>query len=110
MTVELLRFRHLAQYGVHNWPTLTRWIKEEGFPPGFYLASNTRAWHKSNVDAWLANRPPAGPPPENATAAKTPVPAGAAAGAINASAGKPKHPTHKRIDPACQASPTEEAA
>src|SRR5262245_36800703 len=45
---------------------------------------------------------PGDPPPENATAAKTPVPAGAAAGATNASAGK--HPTHKRLESASQAS------
>jgi predicted DNA-binding transcriptional regulator AlpA len=61
----LLRFPDLKQYGVNNWPTLTRWIEREGFPAGFYLAANTRAWHKDEVDTWLANRPKADPPPEN---------------------------------------------
>ena len=59
---ELLRFRDLKEYGVNNW--LGRWIKEEGFPTGFYLAANTRAWYKQDCDAWLANRPKADPPPE----------------------------------------------
>src|SRR5262245_57551381 len=49
-------------------------------------------------------------PPENATAANTPVPAGAATGAMNAPAGKPKPPTHKRLESACQASSTDEEA
>ena len=44
MVVELLRFSDLAQYGVNNWPTLKRWIAKEGFPPGRYLAANTRVW------------------------------------------------------------------
>jgi predicted DNA-binding transcriptional regulator AlpA len=65
MAVELLRFRDLAQYGVHNWPTLGRWIEKEDFPAGFYLAANTRAWYKNDCDTWLANRPKADPPPEN---------------------------------------------
>jgi predicted DNA-binding transcriptional regulator AlpA len=60
----LLRFPDLKEYGVNNWVTLGRWIKEEGFPAGFYLAKNTRAWHKDHCDAWLANRPKADPPPE----------------------------------------------
>src|SRR5262249_27686252 len=57
MGVDLLRFSDLAQYGVSNWPTLKRWIQKEGFPPGFYLAANTRVWHQSAVDAWLSSRP-----------------------------------------------------
>jgi predicted DNA-binding transcriptional regulator AlpA len=49
----LLRFPDLAQYGVHNWPTLLRWIDKQGAPAGFYLSSNTRVWHKAEWDAWL---------------------------------------------------------
>jgi hypothetical protein len=60
----LLRFSDLKTYGVRNWPTLARWIREEGFPPGFYLAANTRAWCQEHCDRWLANRPKAGPPPD----------------------------------------------
>ena len=51
-------------YGVNNWVTLGRWIKEEGAPAGFYLGKNTRAWYKEDWDAWLAARPKADPPPE----------------------------------------------
>ena len=60
----LLRFGDLKDYGVNNWPTLGRWIKDEGAPAGFYLGGNTRAWHKEDWDAWLAARPKADPPPE----------------------------------------------
>ena len=31
---ELLRFGGLKEYGVNNWTTLGRWIREEGFLPG----------------------------------------------------------------------------
>jgi predicted DNA-binding transcriptional regulator AlpA len=55
----LLRFDDLEQYGVRNWPTLKRWIDTQGFPTGFYLGENTRAWRKEDCDHWLANRPPA---------------------------------------------------
>src|SRR6476661_5765652 len=60
----LVRFGGLKEYGVNNWVTLGRWIREEGFPPGFYLAKNTRAWYKDYCDAWLASRPKAHPPPD----------------------------------------------
>jgi predicted DNA-binding transcriptional regulator AlpA len=62
----LLRFKDLRAYGVNNHPTLARWIKHADFPPGFQLGPNTRAWHKSDCDAWLANRPtgPVRKPPE----------------------------------------------
>jgi predicted DNA-binding transcriptional regulator AlpA len=60
----LLRLRDLEDYGVTNWVTLKRWIEKEGFPAGFYLGENTRAWRKADCDSWLANRPTAGPPPE----------------------------------------------
>jgi hypothetical protein len=70
----LLRFPDLQEYGVRNWVTLRRWIEKEGFPSGFYLAENSRAWHKADCDRWLANRPKAGPPPEiNEPAAASPA-------------------------------------
>jgi hypothetical protein len=61
----ILRKPDLVAYGVKNWVTLGRWIKEEGAPVGFYLGKNTRAWFKGDWDEWLANRPKADPPPEN---------------------------------------------
>ena len=60
---ELLRYRDLEQYGVRNWVTLGRWIKDQGVPAGFYLGRNTRAWFKKDWDDWLANRPQAGARP-----------------------------------------------
>ena len=58
----ILRFPDLAHYGVNNWPTLGRWIREAGAPAGFYLGPNTRCWYKDDWDDWLANRPSAAPP------------------------------------------------
>ena len=90
----LLRFRDLEEYGVNNWPTLGRWIKDEGFPTGFYLAANTRAWPKEDCDNWL----PAGPrrPPD---IKQRPAPKDAAKGngPRDASAGRQSNPTDKRI-------------
>jgi hypothetical protein len=60
----LLRMPELKEYGVNNWVTLGRWIRDEGAPAGFYLAKNTRAWYKEDWDNWLAARPKADPPPE----------------------------------------------
>ena len=96
----LLRFRDLREYGVNNWPTLGRWIKEEGFPTGFYLAANTRAWDKDECDTWLANRPKADPPPENAKPRPcvSPQEAGRTAEIT-------KHPLDSKSSPACQALP-----
>jgi len=54
----LLRFADLKARGiVRNWPTLLRWIQTEGFPSGFKLSANTRAWREEDVEAWLASRP-----------------------------------------------------
>jgi predicted DNA-binding transcriptional regulator AlpA len=57
-----LRYKDLVAAGlVKNWPTLLRWIEHEGFPPGRYLAPNTRAWPETEVVAWLESRPSAKP-------------------------------------------------
>ncbi len=57
MTI-IIRFNQLKARGiVNNWNTLLRWIEHEGFPPGRMLASNTRAWDETEIDAWLASRP-----------------------------------------------------
>ena len=53
----LLRFKHLKERRVvNNRATLGRWIKNQGFPPGFLLGPNSRAWTEDSVNAWLANR------------------------------------------------------
>lgn len=54
----LLRFTHLKALGiVTNHPQLKRLVELEGFPPGFLLGPNSRAWHEDEVEEWLANRP-----------------------------------------------------
>jgi predicted DNA-binding transcriptional regulator AlpA len=56
--VRFLRFRDLVAMGlVGNWVTLSRWIETENFPPGRYLARNSRAWTESEVEEWIATRP-----------------------------------------------------
>jgi predicted DNA-binding transcriptional regulator AlpA len=53
-----VRFRDINAAGIaKNWPTLTRLIEEEGFPPGVMLSPNIRAWKLDNITAWLATRP-----------------------------------------------------
>jgi predicted DNA-binding transcriptional regulator AlpA len=57
----LLRYTDLkARRIINNWPTLLRWIEREGFPAGFNLGPNTRAWREADVEAWLASRPSKG--------------------------------------------------
>ena len=48
MNKVLLRFGDLARYGVNNWMTLGRWIREAGAPAGFYLGKNTRCWYQDD--------------------------------------------------------------
>jgi hypothetical protein len=53
-----LRFADLKARGiVPNWPTLTRWIETQGFPPGRLLGPNIRAWTADEVADWLGTRP-----------------------------------------------------
>jgi hypothetical protein len=55
---RLLRFSDLKDRGiVSNYVTLARWIEREGFPPGFMMGPNTRAWRENEVEEWLASRP-----------------------------------------------------
>ena len=53
----LLRFADLKARGiVRNRTTLSRWIKNIGFPPGIMIGMNTRTWTEEEIDAWLAER------------------------------------------------------
>lgn len=55
--IQLLRFKDLRRAGVvTSWPQLRCLQKNHGFPPGLLLGSCTRAWHASEVEAWLADR------------------------------------------------------
>ena len=52
--LKLLRFKHLKELGiVDNRVTLSRRIKEHGFPPGFLLGPNSRAWTQEEIEAYL---------------------------------------------------------
>lgn len=56
-----LRFEDLkARRIVNNRVTLSRWIKQQGFPTGVKLGPNTVAWDSAVVEQWLASRPNAG--------------------------------------------------
>ena len=55
---KLLRMRDLKERNiVHNWPTLLRWIDENGFPPGRLVGPNTRAWTEAEIENYLASCP-----------------------------------------------------
>lgn len=55
--MRLLRFSDLVDLGiVNNRVTLSRRIKNDGFPPGFKLGPNSRAWPAEEVEAWIAER------------------------------------------------------
>ena len=54
---KLLRYHDLVDRGiVNNRMTLSRWIDGQGFPTGFMLGPNSRAWPEDEVEAWLAAR------------------------------------------------------
>ena len=94
----LLRFKDLRQYGITNYPTLARWIKEAVAPAGFFLGPNTRAWYQDDWDAWLANRPSAAPPNIK--------PAASLAGETDGRLGKSvKHPLDSQLAHESQAFP-----
>jgi hypothetical protein len=82
----LLRFKDLARYGIHNWPTLRRWQERLGAPIGFMNGLNSRVWFEDEWEAWIAARAEA--PPERTK----PAPKGATKGdgLVDASQGHPQ--------------------
>ena len=59
MTIQTvwLRFADLKARGiVRNRVTLSRWIQNLDFPPGYMIGMNTRAWPEPEIEAWLAER------------------------------------------------------
>ena len=58
MSLELLRFKDLRRLGVvSSWPQLRYMVQNYGFPAGFLLGANTRAWRATDIENWLAERP-----------------------------------------------------
>jgi predicted DNA-binding transcriptional regulator AlpA len=54
---KFLRFTDLQARGiVANRVTLSRWIRDRGFPAAVKLGPNTAAWRESEVNAWLGAR------------------------------------------------------
>jgi hypothetical protein len=52
------RFVDLQDLGlVNNWPQLKILVEQHGFPPGFLLGVNTRAWLTTDIDKWITSRP-----------------------------------------------------
>ncbi len=57
MGTKYLRYADLVERQiVNNRTTLSRWIRDNGFPPGILLGPNSRAWGNDLVEAWLADR------------------------------------------------------
>jgi predicted DNA-binding transcriptional regulator AlpA len=60
--MNFLRFKDLKQRNiVRNWTTLTRLIREQGFPAGTRVGAQARAWGEAEVEAWLESRRVAAP-------------------------------------------------
>jgi predicted DNA-binding transcriptional regulator AlpA len=58
VSLELLRFKDLRRLGVvSSWPQLKYMMESYGFPRGFLLGANTRAWRAAEIEKWLADRP-----------------------------------------------------
>jgi predicted DNA-binding transcriptional regulator AlpA len=55
--MKFLRFKDLKQRGVvRNWTTLSRLVREQGFPPGVRIGAQARAWGEDEIEAWLRSR------------------------------------------------------
>lgn len=54
---KYLRFSDLQERGiVGSRPTLARWVKSNGFPPGKHIGPNTRVWTEAEIQDWLSAR------------------------------------------------------
>ena len=52
--MHLLRFRDLKERGIcRDWGSLKRFVERFGFPPGRYIAPNSRVWTEAEVNAWI---------------------------------------------------------
>ena len=73
--MNYLRFYDLKQRNiVRNWTTLTRLMREQGFPAGTRVGAQARAWAEDEVAAWLERRRIAAPQELAQEPAPEPVP------------------------------------
>lgn len=62
MVTKFIRFKDLKEKGIVNsWPALRYKIEHNGFPPGCYLGTNSRAWKIDEVQAWIDALPTKNP-------------------------------------------------
>jgi hypothetical protein len=51
---QYYRAKDLRALGiVPNWPTLSSWIRERGFPPGILLSPRIRCWSRQSIQDFL---------------------------------------------------------
>ena len=53
---HLLRMRSLTAYLDLSRGYIFRQINEGSFPPGYIISVGVRAWKKSEIDQWVANK------------------------------------------------------
>jgi predicted DNA-binding transcriptional regulator AlpA len=54
---KMLRFKDLKERGVaSSWPHVKQLVHTYGFPPGYRLGGQTRAWREDEVEAWINSR------------------------------------------------------
>ena len=57
---QLYRFADLKQRQiVESCAQLKKLVERDGFPPGFILSPQIRAWRADDIERWLASRPTA---------------------------------------------------
>jgi hypothetical protein len=55
---QLYRFNDLKQRRiVESRAQLKKMVERDGFPPGFILTPQIRAWRADEIEQWLASRP-----------------------------------------------------
>jgi hypothetical protein len=51
---QYYRYKDLHELNiVPNWPTLSAWIRERGFPPGKLVSPRIRIWSRAEIQGWL---------------------------------------------------------
>lgn len=59
MTDRIIRLPEVMEtVGIKGKATIYRWIKNKEFPAGLALGGGSRGWRESDIQAWVASRPP----------------------------------------------------